>query len=76
MQQPKKGRMLYADCELADCSKGRCAIEGCNARVRTGCKAHGIRLCWPKCLQLHLTGGGKIAVDKGSTSKRKAVEWK
>ena len=76
-RQCKKARKVYPDCELADAvTKGHCAIKGCKGQVRTGCKTHDLRLCWPGCLQRHLTGCGIITEGKGSMCKRKAIEWK
>ena len=52
----KKGRMVYEDCELGEAKKrGRCAIKGCKKKSFHGCKAHDVRLCFPKCLDRFYT---------------------
>ena len=73
----KKGRMIYEDCELGMAKiQGMCAIKGCKGKPTHGCKAHGVRLCFPKCLDLHLKGCGIINVAKGSQCKRAPIVWK
>ena len=49
-------RMVYEDCELGESKKrGRCAIKGCKKKSFHGCKAHDVRLCFPKCLDRFYT---------------------
>ena len=73
----KKGRMVYEDCELGVAKiKGKCAIKGCKGYPTHGCKAHGVRLCFPKCLDLHLKGCGIINKGKSSQCKRAEIVWK
>ena len=73
----KKGRMVYEDCELGVAKvQGKCAIKGCKGYLTHGCKAHDVRLCFPKCLDLHLKGYGIINMGKGSQCKRAPIVWK
>ena len=34
-------------------------MVGCNNRVRTGCKTHGMRFCLWGCFNKHLAGRGQ-----------------
>lgn len=68
MEMPKQRSAACCDFQMS-VMQGKCGMEGCNAKIRTGCKAHGLRLCFGKCLSKHVNGEGK------SKLLRAEIEW-
>jgi len=68
VEMPKQRSAACCDFQMS-VMQGKCGMEGCNAKIRTGCKAHGLRLCFGKCLSKHVNGEGK------SKLLRAEIEW-
>ena len=59
--QPKERSRVV--CEFATAKvHGICGMVGCKGMPKSGCKACGLRLCWPKCVTAHVQGTGKEKV--------------